>query len=145
MESQVRAKSGLLHAAMGLSVWLYRRSGGAIGGVLGGAPILLLTTTGRKTGRTRTRPVVYTEDDGRLVVVAARGGDDHHPAWWLNLRATGRASVQVGKDRFDVKAREAVGEERDRLWEKLVAVYPPYAEYADKTSRRMPVVVLERS
>lgn len=145
MVNRARTKSGLLHAMMTLSVWLYRRSGGAIGGVLGGAPILLLTTTGRKTGQARTRPVVYTDDDGRLVVVAARGGDDHHPAWWLNLRDTGRAAVQVGKERYDVVAHEVDGPERDRLWEKLVTAYPPYADYAAKTSRRMPVVVLERA
>ncbi len=87
---------------------------------------------------------MYRPDGDRLVVVASAAGSDWHPAWWLNLRAHPEAIVQVGRDSFPVTAAEATGEERDRLWPQLVEAYGSYAEYAKKTSRLMPVVVLKR-
>lgn len=131
--------------AMKLMVWLYRRSGGAIAGTMRGAPVLLLTTTGRKTGRTWTTPLIYGCDDDRLVLVASGGGSDRHPAWWLNLRGNQRGTVQLGKDTFDVVPREADGTERERLWARMVEIYRSYDGYATKTTRRLPVVVLERA
>lgn len=131
-----------------LAVWLYRRTGGVIGGKFRGAPVLLLTTTGRKTGRKWTTPLIYGlygRDDDRLVLIASFGGSDRHPAWWLNLRASKRGTVQLGRGAFDVVPREADGAERERLWAEMVQLYPGYDAYATKTSRRIPVVVLERT
>lgn len=134
-----------MRQTMKLAVWLYRRTGGAIGGTLRGAPVLLLTTTGRKTGRKWTTPLIYGQDDDRLVLIASFGGSDRHPAWWLNLQASKRGTVQLGRDTFDVVPREAEGAERERLWAEMVRLYPGYDTYATKTSRRIPVVVLERT
>jgi F420H(2)-dependent quinone reductase len=134
-----------IRQAAKLAVWLYRRSGGAIGGKIRGAPVLLLTTTGRKTGRIWTTPLIYGRDDDRLVLIGAFAGNDRHPAWWLNLRGNKRGTVQLGTDTFDVVPREADGEERERLWAKMVQIYRGYDGYATKTTRRLPVVVLERA
>jgi deazaflavin-dependent oxidoreductase (nitroreductase family) len=87
---------------------------------------------------------MYHPDGDRLVVVASNGGQDRPPAWWLNLRASGRATVQLKRDTFPVTAAEADGETRDRLWDFVVSRYDGYAKYAEKTSRRIPVVVLTR-
>ena len=134
-----------IRQAMKLAVWLYRRSGGAIGSTIRGAPVLLLTTTGRKTGRIWTTPLIYGRDDDRLVLIGAFAGSDRQPAWWLNLRGNKRGTVQLGTDTFDVVPREADGEERERLWAKMVEIYRGYDRYATKTTRRLPVVVLERA
>jgi F420H(2)-dependent quinone reductase len=130
---------------MKLAVWLYRRSGGSIGGKMRGAPVLLLTTTGRRSGRAWTTPVMYRYDGDRLVVVASNGGADQPPAWWLNLRANPGATVQIGKETFPVTAMETTPEERKRLWPLVVETYGGYADYEKKTSRQIPVVLLERS
>jgi deazaflavin-dependent oxidoreductase (nitroreductase family) len=129
---------------MRVLVWLYRRSGGAVAGKMFGVPLVLLTTTGRRSGRPWTVPVMYHPDGDRLVVVASNGGSDRHPAWWLNLRASGKATVQQGRDTFAVTAAEADDGDRDRLWPVVVDRYDGYAKYAEKTSRRIPVVVLTR-
>jgi F420H(2)-dependent quinone reductase len=134
-----------MRQAAKLAVWLYRRSGGAIGGKIRGAPVLLLTTTGRKTDRIWTTPLIYGRDGERLVVVASFGGSDRHPAWWLNLRDKKRGTVQLGTDVFDVVPREANDGERERLWAKMVEIYRGYDGYAAKTTRRLPIVVLERT
>ena len=120
----------------------YRLSGGLIGGRLGHLPILLLTTTGRKTGRNRTTPLVYLPDGENMVIIASNGGSDRHPAWSLNLRAQPNAKVQVGPDTKAVVAREAQGEERERLWRDVVDLYHGYDEYRRMTAREIPVVVL---
>jgi F420H(2)-dependent quinone reductase len=129
-----------------LWVWLYRRSGGAIGGKAFGAPVLLLTTTGRKTGRIWTTPLLYGREGDRIVVIASFAGSDQHPAWWLNLRGNKRGTVQLGTDTFDVVPREADDGERERLWTKMVVeVYRGFDGLAAKSTRRLPVVVLERA
>jgi deazaflavin-dependent oxidoreductase (nitroreductase family) len=133
----------VVRAATRLAVWLYRRSGGAIGGRKSGMP-LLLTTIGRRSGRPWTVPLMYCRDGERLVVVAANGGSDNAPAWWLNLRAEPRATAQLGRERVVVTAVEASGAERDRLWPLLVEAYAGYGRYAMRTTRALPVVVLER-
>jgi deazaflavin-dependent oxidoreductase (nitroreductase family) len=148
-EVSMAGRGGLQAAAgrtvMRVLVWLYRRTGGAVAGTMFGVPLLLLTTTGRRSGRPWTVPVMYHPDGDRLVVVASNGGRDRHPAWWLNLRASGRATVQLRRDTFAVTASEAEGETRERLWPLVVDRYDGYAKYAEKTDRRIPVVVLERA
>jgi F420H(2)-dependent quinone reductase len=134
---------GLARGGIRLAVWLYQRTGGRIGGMVRGAPVLLLTTTGRKSGQLWTVPLVYRTDGDRLVVVASNGGAARHPAWWLNLRTHPHTTVQVGRERRAVSASEATGAERDRLWELMVDLHAGYADYQRKTRRRIPVVVLE--
>jgi deazaflavin-dependent oxidoreductase (nitroreductase family) len=128
----------------GLHRALYRWSGGRIGGRMGKAPVLLLTVAGRKTGKRRTTPLLYGRDGDDPVVIASVGGAPKHPAWYLNLREN-EAEVLIGRERLRVRARDADGEERERLWAEMVAIYPPYAEYQTRTTRRIPVVVLERA
>jgi deazaflavin-dependent oxidoreductase (nitroreductase family) len=127
----------------GVHVFLYRVSGGKIGARMRQVPVLLLTVTGRKTGKRRTTPLLYGRDGDNLVVIASKGGDPRHPSWYLNLRgAEAEAEVEIGRERRRVRARDAEGEERERLWARMVSLYPPYAEYQRKTTRLIPVVVL---
>jgi deazaflavin-dependent oxidoreductase (nitroreductase family) len=109
------------------------------------APILILTTTGRKSGEERLRPLIFGEDDGRYVVVASQGGAPAHPDWYLNLAADPNVHVQIKGDRFAARARTAEGEERARLWRTMAEIWPPYDEYQRRTDRTIPVVVLERA
>jgi len=122
---------------------LYRATGGKAGGKFKGAPVLLLTTTGRKTGKPRTMPLLYTEDGSNLVLIASEGGAPRHPAWFVNLKANPQVDAEIGRNRRAYTAREAEGDERTRLWAKMAAMYPPYDDYQRKTTRRIPVVVLE--
>ena len=142
-------KSGGLGRALARSflrtlVWLYRRTGGKVGGTMRGAPVLLLTTTGRRSGRPWTVPLIYQSDGDRWVIIASNGGSDGHPGWWLNLRAQPDASVQIGRRTYRVTAAQAVGEDRERLWRKMTDVYRGYDGYAQKTTRTIPVAVLQR-
>jgi F420H(2)-dependent quinone reductase len=122
---------------------VYRLTGGKIGGRIGKLPVLLLTTIGRKSGKPRTQPLAYTRVGDGYAVIASKGGAAQHPLWYLNLRANRLAEVTVGRDTHEVRARDAEGEERERLWRALADLYPGYDRYAQKTSRRIPVVVLE--
>jgi deazaflavin-dependent oxidoreductase (nitroreductase family) len=131
---------GFLRAA----VWVYRRSGGRIGGRMFGAPLLLLTTTGRKSGRAWTVPLMYQIDGDRWVIIASNGGSPRHPSWWLNLRSRPDASVQIGRETYLVTAAETTGEERERLWRRMADMYKGYDGYAKKTTREIPVIVLQR-
>ncbi len=106
-------------------------------------PTLLLTTTGRRSGKTRTMPLIYGESGGGYVIVASKGGAPKHPAWYLNLDAEPEVGVQVGAERFTAKARTASAEQRQRLWQQMAAIYPPYLDYQNKTDREIPVVVLD--
>jgi F420H(2)-dependent quinone reductase len=127
----------------GINNVAYRLSGGRVAGqVPSGAPICLLTTTGRRTRRQRTVPLLCLRDGADLVVVASRGGMSEHPAWYLNLRADPRAVVQLGPAAIRVRARDATDEERHRLWPALTAVYEYFDAYQARTSRRIPVVIL---
>jgi deazaflavin-dependent oxidoreductase (nitroreductase family) len=123
---------------------LYRWSGGRIGGTLMGLPVLLLTTTGRKSGQPRTNALMYVPHGGDFVVIASVLGEPRHPFWWRNLEANPEASVLIGSTTYRVRAREAAGDEREALWRALVAKVPDYDEYRARTTRRIPVVVLER-
>lgn len=109
-----------------------------------GAPTLILTTTGRKTGADRKFALIYQEREGDYILVASKGGAPEHPGWYRNLLANPEVRVQVKADKFTARARTAEGPERDELWAKMTAIWPDYNEYQKKTDRVIPVVVLER-
>jgi deazaflavin-dependent oxidoreductase (nitroreductase family) len=121
---------------------LYRASRGHILGTVAGMPVLLLTTTGRRSGKARTTPLTFFRDGGDLVVIASNGGDDRPPAWWLNLRQQPRALVEIGTARLGVVAADAPEHERERLWSTITATHSGYADYQQRTTRRIPVVLL---
>lgn len=110
-----------------------------------GVPTLLLTTHGRRSGEPRTLPLIYGRDGDRLLIVASRGGAPTHPSWYLNLLADPSVEVQVKDDRFRATAHTAGPEERDRLWKTMTGIWPDYEVYQTRTSRQIPVVVLERA
>jgi deazaflavin-dependent oxidoreductase (nitroreductase family) len=126
-----------------LNMPLYRLSGGRIGGKVGRAPVLLLTTTGRKSGRRRTAPVVYLADGADVVVINTNAGNAKVPAWSLNLVAKPEAEVELGRERRKVRARIAEGEERADLWRKHNEQYAGFDDYEAKLDRAISVVVLE--
>ena len=121
---------------------IYRASGGKLAGRMFNSPVLLLITTGRKTGRERTTPLLYLEDGENLVVVASVGGAPRHPDWYWNLKADPEARVQMQERTLRVRAQEAEGEEKRRLWRRVVEMYPPYEDYQRRTEREIPVFVL---
>ena len=123
---------------------VYRWTNGRLGARLAGIPMLLLTTVGRTSGRRRTLPLAYLGDGEDFVVVASNGGQEVDPAWWRNLQQNPEAEVQVGRETFRARARVAEGEERDRLFRAQADRMPNFDEYATKTDRVIPVVVLER-
>jgi proline iminopeptidase len=123
----------------------YRETGGEVGHIWKeGSTVLLLTTKGRKTGKETTTPLIYAEDGDRYVVVASQGGAPTHPGWYRNLVRHVEVEVQVEDDVFFARARTAQGDERERLWRKANEVWPHYDEYAKRTERVIPVVLLER-
>jgi deazaflavin-dependent oxidoreductase (nitroreductase family) len=127
----------------GMNIVAYRLSGGRVAGhVPSGAPICLLTTTGRRSGLRRTVPLLYVPDGDNFVVVASRGGMGSHPAWYLNLLAEPSASVQVGTEIRQMCARDATDEERLRLWPVLTSAYRHFDAYQARTPRHIPVVIL---
>jgi deazaflavin-dependent oxidoreductase (nitroreductase family) len=109
-----------------------------------GTITLILTTTGRKTGQSHSTPLIYQPYGDDLLVVASKGGDDKPPAWYLNLQDHPEVQVQVKEDRFTAHARTATPEEKPDMWRTMVATWPAYDEYQQKTEREIPVVVLER-
>jgi len=123
----------------------YRETAGEVGHIWKrGSKILLLTTTGRTTGEKHTAPLIYERDGDRLVIVASKGGAPEHPGWYRNLRKHPEVEVQVLGEKFPARARTVHGGERDRLWRLAARQWPPYDDYAKKTDREIPVVVLER-
>ena len=122
----------------------FRANGGETSGVFKGRPLLLLTTTGAKSGESRTTPLVYTKDGDKVVVIASMGGAPKHPAWYLNLSANPGVTVELGTEKFEASASSAEGAERDRLYAKQAEMMPAFTEYEQKTTRRIPVVVLNR-
>ena len=135
----------LVRLAGRLHVRLYRLTGGRFVGRVARSPILLLTTTGRRSGEPRTAPLLYLRDGERLAIVASFGGHPKHPVWYLNLTANPQVQIQVGRERFAATASTATAEERKRLWPKFVEMYPGYAGYQEKTTREIPIVLLQRS
>jgi deazaflavin-dependent oxidoreductase (nitroreductase family) len=113
-------------------------------GPFAGAPILLLGTTGARSGQPRTHPLAYTRDGERYVIIASKGGAPSHPDWYHNLRANPIVTVEVGGERFRAQASVAEGSERERLYAQQAKQMPGFAEYQRKTTRRIPVVVLDR-
>jgi deazaflavin-dependent oxidoreductase (nitroreductase family) len=122
----------------------FRANGGKVGGAFEGSPLLLLESTGAKTGRSRVKPLVYRRDGDRLVVFGTKGGSPTHPEWFYNVRANPRVTVEVGSDRFEADARVALPDERERLWRLQTQDVPVFADYQKKTDRTIPVVILER-
>jgi deazaflavin-dependent oxidoreductase (nitroreductase family) len=140
--SQMMGATGLRWTGK-LNIPLYRLSGGRIGGKINEAPVLLLTTTGRKSGQTRTAPVVYLTESANLVVIGSNAGHNRAPAWSLNLKANPEAEVEVGRKRHQVRARVAEGGERDDLWRKHNEQYSGFDEYEARTDRDIALFVLE--
>jgi deazaflavin-dependent oxidoreductase (nitroreductase family) len=132
----------MIRLATDINRCLYRATGGVIGGRFGKIDILLLTTTGRKSGRKRTAPLLYLKDGEDFVVIGSNGGDDRHPGWWVNLKADPHGRVQVGWAKTNVTARRATPKEKARLWPRITAVYPDYDVYVQRTTREIPVVIL---
>ena len=122
----------------------FRANSGKVGGRWEGRDLLLLTTTGRKSGREHTTPMVYTRDGDRLLVYASKGGAPTHPDWYLNLVANPHVVVEVGAERYDATAEPLEGAERDREFAAQAERVPTFGEYPEKTSRTIPVVALKR-
>ncbi len=122
---------------------IYRLSGGRILGRSMGCPVVLLTTTGRKSGQPRTAPLLGFPEGESIVVVPSNAGKEHYPSWYLNLRANPQAQVQLGPEIRRVRAREATQQERKRLWPRLVSRYLGYQVYRERTDRHIPVLILE--
>jgi deazaflavin-dependent oxidoreductase (nitroreductase family) len=116
----------------------------SVGGGKGMVPTLLLTTRGRKSGNALTLPLIFGRSGSDYVVVASKGGAPAHPAWYLNLDANADVEVQVKADKFKARAHTATSTERPALWDKMVDISPPYADYQKKTDRQIPLVVLTR-
>jgi deazaflavin-dependent oxidoreductase (nitroreductase family) len=127
-----------------INTWLYKATGGRIGGkFLQGAPVALLTTTGRKTGQPRVSPLLYLRDGDRVVVVASHGGREKNPMWYLNLKANPQVQVQIKKEVLNLTARDATEEERAKYWPQLVKMYSSYEDYQSWTDRKIPIVICE--
>ncbi len=121
----------------------FRANGGRVGGHFDGAPLLLLHTTGARSGAERVNPLMYLPDGERHVVFASKGGAPSHPDWFHNIVADPRVSVEVGRERFDARAAVAGPDERERLFARQAALYPQFQAYQDGTDRVIPVVILE--
>jgi deazaflavin-dependent oxidoreductase (nitroreductase family) len=122
----------------------FRANEGIVGGDYEGLPLALITTTGAKTGKDRLSPVSYINDGDRVVITATNAGMDTHPQWYHNLRANPKLTVEIGADKYEAVAVEIDGEERDRLWAALVASNRRLGRYQSKTTREIPVLVVER-
>ena len=123
----------------------FRANAGKVGGNFEGASMVLITTTGAKSGRPRTSPLVYLPDNGRVVIFASKAGAPTNPDWYHNLKANPAVTVEVGAERYEATASEITGEERDRLFAAQVAVMPGFQTYAESTTRLIPVIALDRN
>jgi deazaflavin-dependent oxidoreductase (nitroreductase family) len=121
----------------------FRANDGKVGGQFEGAPLLLLHTVGAKTGQQRVNPMMYQAVTDGYAVFASKGGAPDNPDWYHNLLAHPRVSAEIGTGTFELKARVAEGDERDKIWSAQKAAYPGFADYEQKTSRQIPVVILE--
>jgi deazaflavin-dependent oxidoreductase (nitroreductase family) len=122
----------------------FRANEGKVGGPFEGAPVMLLHTTGAKTGKTRVNPVMYQAVGDDFAVFASKGGAPTHPDWYYNLLAHSQVTIEVGTETLEVKARATEGAERDRIWTVQKERYPAFASYEQKTEREIPVILLER-
>lgn len=132
----------ILKVMIPMSVILYRLTGGVIGGKVQSLPVLLLTTTGRKSGKTRTVPLGFLREGSAYVIIASYGGLPRNPAWYLNLMSHPEATIQAKRRQVQVKAETADPEKRRELWARLLEVAPGYGNYEKRTSREIPVVIL---
>ena len=121
----------------------FRANQGKVGGMFEGTPILLLHHTGAKSGKVRVNPLAYQANGDRLVVFASKGGAANNPDWFHNLKANPRATVEVGTETRDVRARVAEGEEREKIWSRQKEIMPGFAGYETETTRQIPVIILE--
>lgn len=121
----------------------FRANKGKVGGVWEGRPLLLITTTGAKSGQHRTNPVMYFRDGDHLYVFASKGGAPSHPAWYHNLLAHPHVTVEVGDEKFTAHAKPVTGEARDEIYARWARLYPQFREYQEKTDRKIPVIELE--
>ena len=140
--SAVRLRRWAIRGLSKAHLAVYRMTRGRVLGSVAGMPVLLLTTTGRRSGKARTTPLTFFRDATDLVVIASNGGADRPPAWSLNLQQTPRAVVEIGTDKLAVTVRRASEKERQRLWVVITATYAGYARYQERTTRRIPVVLL---
>lgn len=122
----------------------YRENGGKVSGMFAGTPLLLLTTIGAKSGKPRVTPLIYTTDGDRLVIIASNGGEPSNPNWYHNLIANPVATVELGTEKFQIRANVANPTDHDHLYAKMVEKWPGFAEYERKTTRKIPVFVLAR-
>lgn len=132
----------LTRLVMAIYVFLYRRTGGKVGGRLGAMPVLLLTTTGRKTGKRHTVPVMYLSESPNYIITASNNGREKPPAWWLNLKSSPQATIEIGGDTRSVTTEQAGSEEKERLWVQLVEKAPAFEGYQKRTQREIPMVIL---
>ena len=137
---QERTGNVVIKVMSTLNTWLYRVSKGRIGGKFLGAPVCLLTTTGRKSGEPRTMPLLYLADGDDIIIVASKGGYSQHPMWYLNLVADPAVVVEIRGERQEMTARTVSAEEKAALWPRLVEMYDQYDDYAARTTRDIPVV-----
>lgn len=123
----------------------FRANGGKVGGMFEGRTnMVLITTTGARSGRETTNPLVYVPDTDRIVIIASNGGDDKHPAWYHNLRADPELTVELGTETYTGKAEFVTGPESDELYARMVEIMPQFADYKAKTTRQIPVVAVYR-
>ena len=122
----------------------YRSNQGEVTGMFAGRPLLLLSTTGAKSGQTRVNPLMYLQDGDRWLVFASKGGAPTNPDWYYNVQANADVTVEIGTDTFEATATEVTGEERDELYARQAEALPNFGEYQEKTTRKIPVVALNR-
>lgn len=122
----------------------FRKTGGKVGGQFAGAPMIIVTHTGAKSGKSYTTPLVYSKDGDRYVIIASKAGAPNNPSWYHNLKAHPSVTVEVGSEKFQARATVASGVERDRLFKQQADKMPFFNDYQKKTKRTIPVVVLER-
>ncbi len=141
--SQEKVANVLVRWMTKANTWVFRATGGKIGSkFMRGAPVCLITTTGRKTRRKRTVALIYLEDGDDLILVASKGGMPHHPQWYLNMESSADVEVEIGTTVTPMKARRASDEEKAAYWPKLLEIYPDYADYQARTPRNIPVMIL---
>ncbi len=143
---QERVANVLIKWMTAANTWVYRATGGRLGNrFLRGAPVCLITTTGRKSGQKRTVALIYLEDGDRVVLVASKGGMEHHPQWYLNMETNPDVEVEIGTTITPMRARRASDAEKAEYWPRLLEIYPDYADYQARTKRNIPVMILSPS
>ena len=141
--TQERIATVVIHLMTTLNVWAYRLTGGRLGGTfLGGAPVCLVTATGKRSGKPRTMALLYLADGDDLVLIASKGGMANHPAWYHNMIANPEVEVELGSTKRPMRAHRASDAERAALWPRVVAMYGDYESYQARTTRTIPLVIL---